>query len=136
MTRRAGPTGTPSEAPGKRRRRFEPPTRMSQATAISAPPPTVAPWQAATVGFGKRGQLVVEVGEELHPADPAVLVELLADVGAGGEAEVVGRGDDERANLVVVASACQVRQHLLEHLGVDRVARRGAVEAQDGDACR
>ena len=53
VTRRAGPTGTPSSAPGKRIRRFEPPTRRSQATAISAPPPTTAPWQAATVGFGK-----------------------------------------------------------------------------------
>ena len=52
MTSRAGPTGTPSAAPGKRSRRFEPPIRRSQATAISAPPPTQAPWQAATVGFG------------------------------------------------------------------------------------
>ena len=40
-------------APGKRIRRLEPPTRRSQATAISAPPPTTEPWQAATVGFGK-----------------------------------------------------------------------------------
>ena len=53
MTRRAGPTGTPSAAPGKRIRRLEPPTRMSQATAISAPPPTTSPWQTAIVGFGK-----------------------------------------------------------------------------------
>ena len=53
VTRRAGPTGTPSAAPGKRMRRLEPPTRMSQATAISAPPPTTSPWQAAIVGLGK-----------------------------------------------------------------------------------
>ena len=43
VTRRAGPTGTPRAAPGKRIRRLEPPTRMSQATAISAPPPTTSP---------------------------------------------------------------------------------------------
>ena len=53
VTRRAGPTGTPRAAPGKRIRRLEPPTRMSQATAISAPPPTTSPWQTAIVGFGK-----------------------------------------------------------------------------------
>ena len=99
VTRRAGPTGTPSPAPGKRRRRFEPPTRRSQATATSAPPPTTAPWQAAIVGLREADELVVEVGEELHAADGAVAVEVLADVGAGAQAHVVGRGDDEHADL-------------------------------------
>ena len=40
-------------------------------------------------GLRKAGQLVVELGEELHPADPSLLVELLLDVGPGGEPEVV-----------------------------------------------
>ena len=53
VTSRAGPTGTPSAAPGKRMRRLAPPILMSQATATSAPPPTTSPWQAAIVGFGK-----------------------------------------------------------------------------------
>ena len=53
VTRRAGPTGIPSAAPGKRMRRLAPPTRRSQAIEISAPPPTTSPWQAATVGLGK-----------------------------------------------------------------------------------
>ena len=96
VTRRAGPTGTPSAAPGKRSRRFEPPTRMSQATAISAPPPTHVAVAGGDGRLREAGQLVVEVGEELHAADPAVGVELLADVGAGREAHVVGRGDDQR----------------------------------------
>ena len=64
------------------------------------------------------------------------LVELLADVGAGREAEVVGRGDDERPRLVVLAGGGDVREHLLEHLRVHRVPRLRAVEAKDGDAFR
>ncbi len=53
----------------------------------------------------KAGELVVELREELHPADLALGVELLADVGARGEAHVVGRGDDEGADLVVRCAA-------------------------------
>ena len=54
VTSLAGPTGTPSSAPGNFIRRLPPATRRSQATATSAPPPTTEPWQAATVGFGNE----------------------------------------------------------------------------------
>ena len=115
---------------------FEPPTRRSQETAISAPPPTQAPWQAAIVGCGKAGQTVVEVGEELHPADRAVAVEVLADVGAGREAHVVGRGEDEHADALVGAGGLEVAEQLLQHRRVDRVPGLGPVEADQGDAVR
>ena len=52
LTNLAGPTGTPRAAPGKRIWRLEPPIRMSLQIAISAPPPTVYPWQAVSVGLG------------------------------------------------------------------------------------
>ena len=133
VTRRAGPTGTPSAAPGKRIRRLAPPTRMSQAIAISAPPPTTSPWQAAIVGFGKATIVVVEVGEELHAADLALLVELLAHVGAGGEAEVVGGADHQHPHRLVAARDRQVLEQLDQHLGVDRVAR---LRAARGAAAR
>ena len=64
----------------------------------------------------KAGQLVVELGEELHPADPALLVELLADVGAGGEAEVVVGGDHQDARLLVLLRPRQVDEQFLQHL--------------------
>ena len=95
---------------------------MSQAIAISAPPPTTSPWQAAIVGFGKATICVVEVGEELHAADLALLVELLLDVGAGGEAHVVGGAEDQHPHRLVAARHRQVLEQLDQHLGVDRVA--------------
>ena len=66
--------------------------------------------------------------------DPGIGVELLADVGASREAHVVGRGEDEDADALVVASGRQVPEHLLEHLRVDRVAGLGPIEPQQGDA--
>src|ERR1700748_334104 len=55
VTRRAGPTGIPRAAPGKRIRRLAPPTLMSQAIEISAPPPTTSPWQGGAGGVGGGG---------------------------------------------------------------------------------
>ena len=121
VTRRAGPTGTLRAAPGKRIRRLEPPTRMSQPMAISAPPPTTSPWQAATVGLG-NWTTVVEVGEELHAADPALLVQLLLDVGARRETHVVGGAEDENPDGIIATSDRDVLEHLDQHLRVDGVA--------------
>ena len=42
----------PEGGAGEAHPQVQPPTRMSQAIAISAPPPTTSPWQAATVGLG------------------------------------------------------------------------------------
>jgi hypothetical protein len=77
---------------------------------------------------------VVEVGEELHAADLAFLVELLAHVGAGGEAEVVGGADHQHPHGLVAARRLHMLQQLDQHLGIDRVARFLAFQPQQRDA--
>ena len=78
---------------------------------------------------------VVEVGEELHPADVALVVELLADVGAGGEAHVVGGGEHEHPHRLVVAGDARGARAARPASAVSIALRRlGAVEAEQRDA--
>ena len=77
---------------------------------------------------------VVEVGEELHAANLALRVQLLPHVGAGGEAKVVGGADHQHPHGVIAARHRQVLEQLDQHLGVDRVARFLALQAQQDDA--
>ena len=136
MTRRAGPTGTPKEASGKAQthvRAADSDVAGDGHLGAGAHAGTVA---GADGGLGKRDEGVVDVGEELHALDTSVGVELLAYVGAGGEAKMIRRGEDERARFAVFARGGDVPEHLLEHLRVHRVSRRRAVEAKDGNAVR
>ena len=90
VTRRAGPTGTPSAAPGKRIRRLAPPTRMSQATAISAPAADDVAVADRDRRLREADDAVVDVGEELHATDLFLRVHRLLDVGAGREPHLIG----------------------------------------------
>ena len=123
VTSRAGPTGTPELGA----REAHPQVRAAD-PQVARDGDLGATTHDRAVAGGDGGlregrELVVEQGEELHPVDAALLVELLADVGPGGEAEVVVRGDHQDARLGVPPRAVEVGEELVEHLGVDRVAR-------------
>ena len=127
--------GRRARAPGKRSRRFEPPTRRSQATAISAPPPT----HVAVAGGDRRlreaGQLVVEVGRT-------------APSGAPGPRRRAPRGRRRRprgpcgrsrrrpgpAPRSSSRAAARWPSISSSICGVDRVAGLGPVEPQQRDA--
>ena len=66
--------------------------------------------------------------------DVGVVVELLAHVGAGREAHVVGGGEDEDADRLVAARHRQVLEQLAQHLRVDRVAGPRPFEPDQRDA--
>src|SRR5436305_737037 len=74
--------------------------------------------------------LVVDVGEELHAADLAFIVELLLDVGASREAHVVGGAEEEHPHRFIAARHHQMLEQLDQHLGVDRVARLRPLQVQ------
>src|SRR5215213_2719426 len=84
--------------------------------------------------LGEVNHLVVEFGEELHAANLALVVELLSHVGPGGEAEVVGGADHQHPDRLVAAGYREVLEQLEQHLGADRVAGTGPLEADDRDA--
>ena len=75
----------------------------------------------------------VDAREGLHARDRAGVVERLAEVGARAERARVGRGEHERAEVVV---GRERRQRLLEReqrRGVEGVAGLGAVEPEELD---
>ncbi len=59
-----------------------------------------------------------------------------AKVGAGGEDRLVRGGEHDHAHGVVVAGALETGDQAAEHLGRQRVARRGLVERDRRDAIR
>src|SRR6266540_7242634 len=81
----------------------------------------------------ERRQLVVELREELHPAHPALLVQLFLDVRARREPEVVVGGDHQDPRVLVPLCPVEMHEQLLEHLGVERVSLLLSLQANQGD---
>src|SRR5919108_1195656 len=123
----------PKRRSGKAHAQVRPPHPKVAGHGDLRPPADAGSVAGGDGGLREGGQLVIEAGEQLHAAHPALGVEDLANVGSGGEAHVVARGEDEDARVGILAGGRQVPEELFEHLGVDRVAGLGAVEAQQGD---
>ncbi len=105
-------------------------TRMSAATATSAPPPSACPFSAAIVGAGNAGDAVADRPHPPRHGAGLVLGAQRAEflqVAAGDEGPVACAGDDERGRALGPVERLLELVHRLQRDGV------AGVRTVDGD---
>ena len=126
------PAISPTRGSGSANSAFSAAMMMSQASAVSNPPPIAQPFTAAISGLSRLKRWVMPA-KPFGPVRPAASCRLHLQVVAGGERALAGAGDDAHPQVVARGELVPHGGEFVVRIGVQRVQHLGPVQRDDAD---